>query len=328
MANLVNALGNIIITHPTFMEAIDRYTQAISSIGRLHNTSVGFALTGDSGTGKTTLAKYLLSLYPGKRDEEGLIRPVVYCSVPPKPTLKGLASALFSALNDPFDSLPNKRGRDAEHVLTERSIKLIIECQVKAIIFDESQHLARNPESDGTYAATDWLKTLMERTQVVIILLGLNSTSLLFEQNEQLERRFKSTIKLSRFNWMQEETRSQFLGILQAFQANLPQFDFMELTAEETSFRFYMATGGLIAYLAQILEQAMLDAIQDNRKTIKLKHFEVAFDKTMHVSDFNIAVNPFSATFKAIPTSTTVAKANLVGAHIPAPRQRKKGATL
>ena len=61
MANLDNALGNIIITHPTFMEAIDRYTQAISSIGLLHNTSVGFALTGDSGTGKTTLAKYLLS---------------------------------------------------------------------------------------------------------------------------------------------------------------------------------------------------------------------------------------------------------------------------
>ena len=328
MENLDNALGNIIITHPTFIEAIDRYSQAISSIDRLNNTSVGFALTGESGTGKTTLAKHLISLYPGIRDEEGLTRPVVYCCVPPKPTLKGLASALFSALNDPFESLPNKRGRDAEHVLTERSIKLIIECQVKAIIFDESQHLAKKPDSEGTYAATDWLKTLMERTKVVIILLGLNSTTLLFEQNEQLKRRFKSTIKLSRFNWMQDETRSQFLGILQAFQANLPQFDFMDLTAEETSFRFYTATGGLIAYLAQILEQAMLDAIQDNRKTINLKHFEVAYGKTMHVSDFNNAENPFTLTFRAVPTSITVAKANLVGAHIPAPRQRKKGATI
>ena len=136
MANLVNALGNIIITHPTFIEAIDRYSQAISSIDRLNNTSVGFALTGESGTGKTTLAKHLISLYPGIRDEEGLTKPVVYCSVPPRPTLKGLASALFSALNDPFDSLPNKRGGDAEQVITERSIKLILECQVKAIIFD------------------------------------------------------------------------------------------------------------------------------------------------------------------------------------------------
>ena len=58
MENLDNALGNIIITHPTFIEAIDRYSQAISSIDRLNNTSVGFALTGESGTGKTTLAKH------------------------------------------------------------------------------------------------------------------------------------------------------------------------------------------------------------------------------------------------------------------------------
>ncbi|MGB7816663.1 MAG: TniB family NTP-binding protein [Methylotenera sp.] len=323
MKDLNDVVGNIIVTHPTLATALKRHSEAISTIDSMNN-SKGFSVVGPSGVGKTTFASLLQSIFPSQRTEEGLDQLVIYCSVPPKPTLKGLALALLSALNDPFyDDIPQKRGRSVERELTARCIKLIKECKVKAIIFDECQHLTKNPDSESTYIATDWLKTLMDNTKVVVIVMGLDSTIQLFQQNEQLARRFSSTIKLRRFDWFESESRSEFLGVLQAFQENLPQFEFPVLTGTEMSFRFYSATGGLLAYIAKLLNQTTLDAIHDKRKVIEIKHLEVAYEKTMRVSSFDTAENPFSDKFKPHPTLDSVNKAQTIGAHVPAPRQRK-----
>lgn len=322
MNKLEDVVGNIIVTHKTLNMAIKLHSEAISTIENM-NSSRGFSLVGPSGVGKTTFASLLQSTYPSQRTQEGVEQQIVYCSVPPKPTLKGLALSLFTALNDPFDVIPNISGRNAERELTERCIKLIIACKVKAIIFDECQHLTKKPDLESTYIATDWLKTLMDNTKIVMIIMGLDSTIQLFQQNEQLARRFSSTIKLTRFDWFESESRSEFLGVLHAFQDNLPQFEFPSLTGQEMSYRFYSATGGLLAYLAKLLNQATLDAIHQSRTVIDVKHLLVAYEKTMRVSNFDTAENPFSNQFRPHPTSESVKKAQMIGAHIPAPRQRK-----
>lgn len=323
MNKLDDVVGNIIVTHKTLNMAIKLHTEAISTIENM-NSSRGFSLLGPSGVGKTTYASLLQSTYPSHRTQEGLVQKLIYCSVPPKPTLKGLALSLLSALNDPFDNvIPFKRGRSVEHELTARCVKLIKECKVDAIIFDECQHLTKNPDSESTYLATDWLKTFMDKINVVVIVMGLESTIQLFQQNEQLARRFSSTIKLRRFDWFENESKSEFLGVLHAFQENLPQFEFPELTGSEMSYRFYSATGGLLAHVAKLLNQATLDAVHENRKVIDIKHLGVAYEKTMRVSNFDTEVNPFSDKFKPDPTSDSVKKAQLIGAHIAAPHQRK-----
>lgn len=315
-------VDNTLVMHPLFVTAISQYKQAIGALGSMQS-STGYALTGDSGTGKTTLVKHLKSLYPDTRNEDGLIQPVIYCSVPAHPTLKGLATSLLTAMNVPEVNILQKRGRNSENDLTIQCVRLIKECQTKAIVFDESQHLTRNPGRDGTYAATTWLKRLMSEAKVVMILAGISSTTLLFEQDEQLARRFWSTINLSRFDWTISQSRSEFLGILDAFQSSLPQYEFLPLATTETGFRIFMATGGLLGYLAKLLNQVILDANSDNRKVIKLKHFEISFEKTMRVSSTDAAENPFTETFSTLPTHKTVANAKKVGTSLPAPRTRK-----
>lgn len=323
MKDLNDVVGNIIVTHKTLTMAIKLHSEAISTIDSMNN-SRGFSVVGPSGVGKTTLASLLQSIYPSQRTHEGLEQQIIYCSVPPKPTLKGLALSLLSALNDPFDGvISQKRGRNVERDLTARCFKLIQECKVRAIIFDECQHLTKKPDSENTYLATDWLKTLMDNTKVVVIVMGLDSTIQLFQQNEQLARRFSSTIKLRRFDWFENESRSEFLGVLHAFQENLPQFEFPVLTGPEMSFRFYSATGGLLAYIAKLLNQAILDANHDKRKVIDIKHLMAAYENTMRVGSFDTAENPFSDKFKPHPTLDSVNKAQMIGAHVPAPRQRK-----
>lgn len=323
MNKLEDVVGNIIVTHKTLNMAIKLHSEAISTIKSM-NSSRGFSVVGPSGVGKTTYASLLESTFPSKRTIEGLEQQIIYCSVPPKPTLKSLAFSLLSALNDPFDNVfPFKRGKGVEHELKARCIKLIKECNVKAVIFDECQHLTKNPDSESTYLATDWIKTFMDKINVVVIVMGLESTIHLFEQNEQLARRFSSTIKLQRFDWFENDSRSEFLGVLNAFQENLPQFEFPELTSTEMSFRFYSASGGLLSHIAKLLNQTVLDAIHENRNVIDIKHLGVAYEKTMRVSNFDIGENPFSGKFKPDPTSDSVKKAQLIGAHVTAPYQRK-----
>lgn len=322
MENFRNIISNTVIGHATFSMAIDRYTQAISSVGSM-NGSVGYALVGEARAGKTTLVNHLQNIYTSERNELGLIQPVVYCCVPSEPSLKGMAEALFSALNDPFVGTKKSSKDETANAIKSRSVKLIEECGVKAVIFDESQHFVRKPGSAATYSATEWLKTLMDKTSIVYIMAGLNSTVSLFDQNEQLPGRCMSTIRLNRFNWMENEARSEFISILSAFNEKLYQFDLPEFTNHEIAFRFYMATGGLLGYLSKLLTQAVWDAIFEKRTCINLMHFEIAYEKSMRVSNFDNAVNPFSSKFNPVPSGETIANANLVGVHIPDPRQRK-----
>lgn len=319
MENLGRVINNTVVAHKVFSNAIDTYDQAISAIGSMNN-SIAFTLVGDSRVGKTTLLTYLKSKYSPKRNEEGVIHPVAYCCVPPQPSLRGLAISLLKGLNDPLLDSQKTSGESGERALKTRALKLIKECSVKAIILDESQHLTRAPESKTTYAATEWIKTLLDETNLVLIMAGLNSTTNLFDQNEQLMGRCMSTVRLSRFDWVDSESRSEFLGTLYAFQQKMRDFDLPELTEHDMSFRFYLATGGLLGYLSKLLTQAVWDAITEKRTVMKMEHFAVAYEKTMRVSDANNAINPFIGS-QLQATAERVAMAKGVGVHIPAPRQ-------
>lgn len=322
MEHLNSIISNTIVEHAAFTNAIDAYDQAINAVGSMNN-SIGFPLVGESRVGKTTLLTKLKNKYPAQRNEDGVVQPVVLCDVAPQPTMRGMALSLLKGLNDPTVDVDKTSGERGERALKAKAIKQIRECGVKAVIFDESQHLARDPNSKSTYAATEWIKTLMDETNVVLIMAGLNSTTNLFEQNEQLLGRCRSTIRLSRFDWQSQESMLEFLGILQVFQQRMQPLEMPELIDPDIGFRFYLATGGLIGYLSKLLTQIVWDAMTEKRKIIKMEHFAAAYEKTMRVSDLNQSENPFMKKSKLNVTAETINVAKSVGVHIPAPRKRR-----
>lgn len=322
MEKLNSIISNAIVEHKAFVNAISAYDQAIAAVGSMNN-SIGFPLVGESRVGKTTLLTKLKNKYPMLRNEDGVVQPVVYCCVAPQPTMRGMALSLLKGLNDPTVDADKTSGERGERALKAKAVKQIKECGVKAVIFDESQHLARDPNSKSTYAATEWMKTLMDDTNVVLIMAGLNSTSNLFEQNEQLLGRCRSTIRLNRFDWFSEESKSEFFGTLFGFQERMRHLDMPELTDLDIAFRFYLATGGLIGYLSKLLTQIVWDAISDKRTIIQMEHFAAAYEKTMRVSDTNQSDNPFARKSKLPVTAEAITVAKSVGVHIPAPRKRR-----
>ena len=322
MEYLRSVVSNTVIQHSDFEKARISLEQWISSIHMLNN-SIALALVGPSRMGKSTLSKELNTRFPSQRNEDGLIQPIVYCPVPSQPSLRGLAMSMLNGLKDPFDPIIKISGESGERALKARSVKLIKECGVKAIIFDESQHLTRDPNSKTTYAATEWIKTLIDETNIVLIMVGLETTTNLFDQNEQLLGRCMSTLKLNRFDWMDNKSQAEFYGVLIAFHERMSNFDIPEFHESDLAFRLYMACGGLMGLLSKLLTQLVWDAIDEKRLTITIQDFAVAYEKTMRVSDTNVAVNPFLKGSKLIATAETIAMAKSIGTHIPAPRARR-----
>lgn len=321
MENLKSIISNTVVEHKAFVNAINTYDQAIAAVGSM-NYSFGFPLLGPSRSGKTTVVRVLEKKHPTVRNEDGVIQPVVYCSIAPQPTMRGMALSLLKGLNDPTIDADKTSGESGERALKAKAVKQIKACGVKAVIFDECQHLSRDPNSKTTYAATEWIKTLMDDTNVVLIMSGLNSTANLFEQNEQLLGRCLSTITLSRFDWLSDESKSEFFGTLFGFQQKMSCFDMPELINPDMAFRFYLATGGLIGYLSKLLTQIVWDAVDDNRMIIKMEHFAKAYEKTMRVSDANNSANPFARKSPLPVTAEAIAIAKSVGVHVPVPRKR------
>jgi len=144
------------------------------------------------------------------------------------------------------------------NVKTARLRKLISSCGTKVIAIDEFQHFKDNVSDKVTYGVAEWLKVLVEKTSVSLVVSGLKSCESILRQDEQLLGRFMAPIIMSRFDWRIEDDRAEFIGILKAFNSEISKyFDICELHNSTISFILYIATGGLIGYLTKILTLQM-----------------------------------------------------------------------
>ncbi len=76
-----------------------------------------------------------------------------------------------------------------------------------------------------------------------------------------------------------------------------------QLRSEEMSFRFYCASGGLIGYVAKILDWATKTAALESRTKLTLKDFDRAYMEAVWKKERSmLPQSPFS--WRAIPTVT------------------------
>jgi energy-coupling factor transporter ATP-binding protein EcfA2 len=87
-------------------------------------------ITGQQGTGKTTLRRTYSRRYPRQATREGISVPVLNAAIPVPATVKHLVTELLSSLGDP---IPNKGTIVTQ---TRRLKTLIHECRVELIILD------------------------------------------------------------------------------------------------------------------------------------------------------------------------------------------------
>lgn len=221
-------------------------------------------LVGESGTGKTELIKTFQHQHPPKRTKEGVVRPLLFVEVPHHPTAISILEVLLQGLGDPRPSA----GSRSQKMM--RLQTLLAEQMVAMAILDDLQHMVDKNQQLVLYDASECLKEIMISSRVSILGSGLEDAAKVVMSNEQLKRRHVACMSLPRFDWEDQESQDIFLGVLQEFQRSLSMFQLPRLASGEVGLRMYLASGGLIDFVAKILREAIWNALNAKSWSIRL----------------------------------------------------------
>ncbi|RLL49804.1 transposase [Mariprofundus sp. EBB-1] len=311
-------IDNVLIMHSAFKDAVERiqacYDGALSSAD-----PTCLAVLGESRTGKSRALEHFQNEYLQYRNAEGLTTPILRIEVPSKPTVKGMLEELLHNIGDPsFD-------KGTESSKTIRLRKLMAESGTKMLILDEFQHFIDQASHNIQHHVADWLKILVDKTRVGLVVAGLPNCINVILSNDQLTRRFMAPQYFKRFDWTIVEERNEFRNILFTLQEDLSPFDFPDLDSDDMSFRMYIASGGLIGYVIKILREATSIAVYAGTHSIDLEMIHKAQQRAiLNVSQH--APAPFSRKFILCPSKETVEEAMKLGVCEPEPPKKRSRA--
>lgn len=307
MTYIPTAVDQILVPHGMFQKAKLRIeTHMIAAQHSKEPTCI--AVIGESRTGKSRLLEHITDQNPHQRTTEGLVVPVLCVKTPSKPTVKGLVEALLKEIGDP---LWFKRGSENEK--TERLYTLLKQTKTHTLVIDEFQHFYDKVSHKVQHYLSDWLKIFVDRSGLMLIVVGLPDCMAVINQNQQLRGRFLAPIHMPRFDWSNDVARDEFIACIESFQEALISYDFPNIASDEMALRFYCATGGLIGYLAKIFHQVCLNAQVKNNYSISMADLAQAYEESVWV-DSALIENPFDINFENTPNIATLDAAKLIGA--------------
>jgi len=227
----------------------------------------GVWLFGEAGAGKTTA---LLECQRRLEDQTDLDSelPVILLSLLPAPTMHSLVNALLLQLKYPFSTSRTfvERAAILFHALRKK--------RVRAIFIDEIQHVVEGNRIVNQAEIRDFLKRLIDETNVCLVLSGIPSATKLRDSDEQLASRVPGEVVLS---------TNYSLAEGQAFVASMVngaplQF---EATASarviDTIAAHHKASARL---LARVVEEATKAAALSRSETVTLAHVNHAISFT------------------------------------------------
>lgn len=279
---------SVLINHPDFANAMRTIERQHNSVIKNGDFSTGTIIIGESGAGKTTVCKTYRDRFPVHEEPTRRHTRVVLVSVPSKPTVKSLATAILAAVK----FVPISGSNAAK--LTETILKQFEGCGVEVMFLDEFQHFLEGNRND-LREVTNWLKGLIDDLHTAVFLCGVPSLRRVLQTNKQLRRRFSRVTEMGAFNIQSSTEAARFVGILQALCRDmpLPTVDFKD---KEVATKIYFATSGLIDYMCKLINGAYENAVSRGAKEVALQDYAAAFK--IHIWDRPPATrDPFSSKF-------------------------------
>ena len=268
---------------------------------KLTNDPQCMLVTGDTGAGKTSLIELYKKKKPNLEEKYASKIPILSTSLPESSTPITAAQQLLYDLGDPFFS---KSDNIIE--LTAKLVTLIKNSQVEMIIIDEFQHMIDFKTKKVLFRVADWLKMLIVRTKVPIILFGLPYSELILRTNKQLAGRFLLRQSLEPFRIKSEDNRYDFLSFLHAVDRALPFNHISNLTDINIAKAIYVASKGNLRNLMVLINYAVKKSLKKGDLSLSIETLNYAAD----ILKFN-SPNPF--TLKNIELSEIIEPPKHVG---------------
>jgi len=317
LANSRRIVNDIVIQHHSFhqmlecMEALWRDAEA--------RIPIIAPFIGETGTGKTTAIRAFAMKHPPRRTPDGLVIPVLVIEIPAKPTPRSLGERILRALGDPRPTAGSAANK------LDRIVTNMAGSQVRVGILDDGHHFVDKRQRIALFEASDYLKEILVSIDIVLFLFGLPECQILIESNEQLLTRSKAVCELPRFDWMDGASQDQFVAVLWQFQQSIDGFELPDLRSRELSIRMYLATGGIIRYVAAVLSKAVRNAIDPGTTKIRMQDLSSAWSEEIVGANTKYP-NPFERSFalKDLPSKIALAKTIGQRAVRPQPAARRK----
>jgi len=319
--DLRSLVNNIRIYTPDFRAGMAALTQWM--LATLSGVQVCSLIIGESGTGKTELLKMFVAQHRAQRDQNGIIRPIVLVLTPTSLTAIGLLEAILEALGDP------RPGKGTRPEKMRRVVKALKDQKVLMLLLDDVQHCLDKNSGLVIYDASECLKELINKTSVSLIGAGLEEAKDVVDSNEQSTKRHRAPVRIRRFDWADRESQNAFVALLAAFQKHLHMFDLPKLTSPSVALRMYLASGGLVDFVAKILSQAIWDALDCKRRVVALTDLGTAWLKSLHKAE-RLGNNPFDKAFnlKEEHLNEQIRFAKLINQHVVRPVSKRRAKFL
>jgi len=274
----------------------DIYARGLQIVNLVYQSrgKLSAVISGESGTGKTTLCEAFERQHPREEGDEGFEVPVVYISMPTRPTVKAFATAILEKLGVGILGRP-----DAEMLL--RQVKtLLVACKSRVVVIDEVQHFIDRRGQDAVAEMADCLKVIMDQTGVSAILVGLPRIILMLRSNEQLRRRINLHHSLQSFEIGTKIGQQEFLHYLRYVEKHIPFSTPQRISTADLLLPLWYASNGLIDYVNKLIGFAGDIALSAGEEKLNKAHFEMAFREFIWPGAQN-EDNPFHADFRQRP---------------------------
>lgn len=251
-------LSDQIISHPGFEAVVNQIESAVQ-IGNEVGIFSGVRIAAPSGSGKTTLMKYVGRRLQARYGFEGST-PVISGSLKENPSVSQIQAELLSNFNYALSGISRSVSNNDVNIVL---LKAISQNRVRLIAIDEFQHVFL---AGGTKVATvilDWVKRLMNLTNVPVVLVGTESMDRLEGVDAQLTTRIPIVARLSPLR-----LSGEWLAFLRGFVAHSPQIDLSPLCEEDIARRFYLATAGSPRMAKSLLIHAVCLGITTNQSRV------------------------------------------------------------
>lgn len=300
---------------PDFVAGMSSLTQWL--LATLSGVKLCALIIGEAGTGKTELLRSFVFRHASKRDQNGLNNKVVLVNIPTSPTAIAILQAILEALGDPRPAKGSRKDK------MRRVVKALKDQSVMMLLLDDVQHCLDKNSGLVIYDASECLKELTNESSVSIIGAGLEDSKKVIKSNEQSKRRHLGSVYLRRFDWADAESQNSFVALLRAFEERLEMFELPALSSARFSLRMYLASGGLIDFVAKVLSQVVWDALDRKSRTIRLCDFETGWLKALFDAE-NLGDNPFRASFNlSTNLEEKIRIAKLINEHVVPPVSKR-----
>lgn len=268
------ALENTILGHPRYLAAL-RNLEA--SAARARNMSLeGRAriMIGGAGDGKTRLLRKLEAQPWAKGDTTGAtgdLIPLKYVEVPSRVNPRELVKTLLEAFGE--QALARQSAED----IMDDLVPLFLGVGLRLLLLDEAHWLMKSKSKEVREANAEFLKSLLNRTGVSIVLAGMEELDLLHDQfHAQMRRRLLGKVVLRPYRWASADERKYFIGILRKYEQALDLPMASGLGGDEVARRLFLVSRGSLGVVVQYLNNALESVDARGGRNITLEDLSIA----------------------------------------------------